>query len=69
MSIWRGLAYRKSSSKWLNIMISYSHLCQLVLHFHHISREIEARLEKQKATQRYIEEFKAKREEVSMGSL
>ena len=51
------------------MMISYSHLCQLVLHFHHISREIEARLEKQKATQRYIEEFKAKREEVSLGSL
>ena len=31
-----------------------------------VSRELEARLEKQKATRRYIEEFVRKREEVSV---
>ena len=34
-----------------------------------ISRELEARLEKQKATRKFIDEFMQKREEVKLGLL
>jgi len=39
-------------------------LYQTCISFYFLTRELENRLQKQKATQRYIEEFKTKRDEV-----